>query len=411
MTARQAAGSCDARRAVTATMRGIGVDMNWDPTPCTPDDLMVLDWLRTPVWVVDLAHATKWWCNRAGLDLWNSPSREEWVGRNATNRPSEATMIRMDTMRRRFECGEVATERWTFYPDGVAPVVAECRASGIKIADRRGEPGRLAMLIEARPLTADETYPSERRSYEALRYLSELVSYYADAGEALLRNPAATRALGDIAAPGRAGDQLRASFVDPGQADVLRARVEGDGVYRADVLIRTVDGERWFETVARGTLDPVTGKRGLLVTQLDIADRLARVDELERSRQQLAAQAEELRRLAAPVMRVGPGVLALPLIGRLDVRRLDVAVAALLQRTVAEPVVRVVLDLTGAEFDPTAAAALARLISVLRLRGVAAALSGVTPRLAQACVHDGLDLGGVPCFPSLEDALQSRTYA
>jgi len=93
------------------------------------------------------------------------------------------------------------------------------------------------------------------------------------------------------------------------------------------------------------------------------------------------------------------------------VRRLDVAVAALLQRTVAEPVVRVVLDLTGAEFDPAAAAALARLISVLRLRGVAAALSGVTPRLAQACVHDGLDLGGVPCFPSLEDALQSRTHA
>jgi len=266
-------------------------------------------------------------------------------------------------------------------------------------------------LIEARPLTADETYPSERRSYEALRYLSELVSYYADAGEALLRNPAATRALGDIAAPGRAGDQLRASFVDPGQADVLRACVAGDGVYRADVLVRTVDGERWFETVARGTLDPVTGKRGLLVTQLDIADRLVRVDELERSRQQLAAQAEELRRLAAPVMRVGPGVLALPLIGRLDVRRLDVAVAALLQRTVAEPVVRVVLDLTGAEFDPAAAAALARLISVLRLRGVAAALSGVTPRLAQACVHDGLDLGGVPCFPSLEDALQSRTHA
>lgn len=382
--------------------------MNWDEAPCIPEDLAILDRLRTPTWIVDLAHATKWWCNRAGLAMWNSPSREEWCSRNSTNRPSEATMIRMDTMRRRFEAGEVATERWTFYPDGAAPVVAECRASGIVVADGRGEPGRLAMLIEARPLTADETYPSERRSYEALRYLDELVSYYADTGEALLRNPAATRALGDVAPSGRVDDQLRASFVDPAQADVVRASVEADRVYRADVLVRTVDGERWYETVARGTLDPVTGRRGVLVTQLDIADRLARVEELERSREQLAAQAEEMRRLAAPVMRVGPGVLALPLIGRLDADRLEAAVAALMQRTVAEPTTRVVLDLTGAEFDAAAAAGLARLIAVLRLRGVAAALSGVTPRLAQACVHDGLDLGGVPCFPSLEDALQAR---
>ncbi len=381
--------------------------MDTDATPCIPDDLAALDHLRTPTWIVDLARAEKWWCNRAGLALWNSPSRDEWVARNATNRPSEATLTRMEIMRRRFERGEVATERWTFYPDGASPVVAECKASGIVVADRHGEPGRLAMLIEARLLGADETYPSERRSYEALRYLGEMVSYYGDTGEALLRNPSAIRALGDLAPAGESSDQLLASFEDPAQAAALRACIATGQVFRADVLVRTVAGPRWFDTEARHTPDPVTGVQGVLVTQREIEERRAHVEELERSRGLLAAQAEALRVLAAPVMRVGPGVLALPLIGRLDRERVDASLAALTQRTAAGQIVRVVLDLTGAEVDAAAAEGLLRIVRVLRLQGVAAALSGVTPRLAQACVRDGLDLGGLTCFQSLEDALRA----
>jgi rsbT co-antagonist protein RsbR len=187
----------------------------------------------------------------------------------------------------------------------------------------------------------------------------------------------------------------------------LRACVATGDVYRADVLVRTVAGARWFDTEARHTPDPVTGAQGVLVTQRDIAERRAHVEELERSRGLLAAQAEALRVLAAPVMRVGPGVLALPLIGRLDRERVEASLAALTQRTTAERVVRVVLDLTSAEVDAAAAEGLLRIVRVLRLQGVAAALSGVTPRLAQACVRDGLDLGGLTCFQSLEEALRA----
>jgi anti-anti-sigma regulatory factor/PAS domain-containing protein len=380
-----------------------------DPsTPCTTDDLSVLDRVRTPMWIVDLPHAGRWWCNRAGLALWNSPALEEWMGRSAKHPPSEATLTRMDNLRRRFERGEVTTERWTFYPDGAATVVAECRASGLLIADRRGDPGRLAMLVEARPLGADEIHPTERRGYEALRHIGELVSLYAATGEALLRNPAALRALGHPVAAGETSDQLLAGFADPAQVAELRAAVADGRVYRADARVRTPDGERWFDTEARTVLDPVTGAPGVLVTQRDIAERRAHLEELERSRTLLAVQAEELRNLAAPVIRVGPDVLALPLIGRLDPGRIQVALGALLERTAGERVAHVVLDLTGAaDIDAAAAAALLRVLRVLKLQGVTPALSGIQPGLAHTLLAAGLDLGGVACYQTLEHALRA----
>jgi rsbT co-antagonist protein RsbR len=371
-------------------------------TPCLRESLRELDRLRTPTWIVDLELGEKWWCNRAGLTLWNAASLDEWIGRNATNVISEATRTRLHNLRRRFDRGEVSTERWTFYPDGIDPVVAEVQVSGVVIADAPGEPGRMAMLVEARPLRGDEVDPAERRGYEALRYLGEPISYYGPDGEALMRNPAAIRAFGDCGA----GDQLLASFVDPAQAAELRAALAGSAVWRADVLARTTAGEQWFDTEARASLDPVTGNYGVLVTQRDISERRAHLEELERRGQLLAAQAEELRHLAAPVLRLGPGVLALPLIGALDRARIDVALAALLARTGREPVKRVVLDLTGAAaVDLAAADGLLRIVRVLQLQGVTPALSGIHPELAQAIVRGGLELGGVRCFQSLADAL------
>lgn len=376
--------------------------MATEPIPCLRDSLRELDRLRTPTWIVDLEHGDKWWCNRAGLQLWNAADLDEWVARNASNTISEATRTRLHNLRVRFERGEVANERWTFYPDGVAPVVADVQVSGIVVADAAGEPGRMAMLVEARQLQRDEIDPSERRGYEALRYLGELVSYYGEGGAALMRNPAAIRAFGDLGA----GDLLLASFVDPAQVAELRQTLADGAVYRADVLARTGEGEQWFDTEARASLDPVTGKLGVLVTQRDISERRAHLEELERRGRLLAAQAEALRHLAAPVMRVGPGVLALPLIGALDQARIEVALAALLARTGQERVSRVVLDLTGAAaVDAAAAAGLLRIVRVLQLQGVTPTLSGIHPELARAIVGAGLDLGGVRCHATMADAL------
>lgn len=373
------------------------------PRVYTLEDLAVFDTMSTLVWVVDFERGARRWVNLACLPLWNTTDRDELLAR-PTEPPSETSRTRLDALRRRFQQGLRSIDRWTIYPDGAPPFVAECRSSGIYIAARRGDPGELSMLIEARLLGPEEQDPLERRSVEALRYLGELVSFYGPDGDAVMRNPAAVRALGDVAPGVRFADEL----LDPAQAAAARAQLAERRPFRADTRVRTGDGERWVDTEARPILDPVTGKPGIVVTQRDISERRAHLAAIEVSHHQLAAQAEELRRLAAPVMQVGRGVLALPLIGALDRARIDVALAAVSARAAAGPIARVLLDLTGAAaVDAEAAAALARLVRVLRLQGMAPAFSGIRPQLARAIAAAGLDLAGTPCFGSLEDALQA----
>lgn len=370
-----------------------------------PDDLALFDILSTPVWIVDLERGHQWWANLACVPMWGAESREQLLAASAAGPgPSPTSRLRLEQLRRRLERGERAVDRWTLYPDHARPFVAECRQQGIRIADGPGEPVRLGMLVEARVLGDAEAELQDRRGIEALRYLGELVSLYGDAGEVLMRNPAAVAALGDVGPY----DAFAASFVDPSQAPELRRRLAGEPV-RLDVEVRTTTGARWYDTAIRRSLDPVTGAPALLVTQTDITERRAHLAELERNRQQIAAQADALLHLAAPVIRVGARVLALPLIGALDRQRVDVALAALLDHTGRGRVDRVVLDLTGAAVDDAeVAAGVLRIVRVLRLQGVAAALSGVRPPLARAIVDAGVDLSEVRCHQSLEHALADR---
>lgn len=358
------------------------------------DELGALDLLASPVWIVDLDLGARTWVNLACLPLWRVASREELLARPVVP-PSPTSRTRLDALRRRFEQGHVSIDRWTIYPDEAPPFIADTKSRGIFVARPDGPP-RFSMLIEARLVGPDEVDPLERRSVEALRYLGELVSFYAEDGAAIMRNPAAVRALGD---PAR-GDQFAAAFADPAQAAEARERLARGETYRADTLLATADGPQWFETEARVALDPATGKPGLLVTQRDIRERRARSE-------RLAAQTEALRTLAAPVIRVAPGTLALPLVGALDQERIDVALAVLLAHSGGESITRVVIDLTGADvIDAAVAAGLLRIVRVLRLRGVSPAFSGIRPALARAIVEADLDLAGVRCHQSLADALR-----
>lgn len=369
------------------------------------EELHTLDVLRAPVWIFDLDHAVKWWANLAAVTLWGAASRELLLIRNSAHVMSEATRTRLAVYRRCFERGETAQERWTFYPDGQAPMVAACTCSGVWIDDGSGGPGRLAMLVEARPLAAWEVDPLERRSVEVLRHVGEPVTLYTPEGRVLLRNPAALRAFGELEAVPKDSDALALSFAAP--ADVATARAAMDGeVRRFDARVRTAEGERLHSIEARRTLDPISGKDALLVCSRDLGERVAYEAALERSRLQLSAQAEELGRLAAPVLRVGAGVLVLPLIGRVDGARMEVALAALLPRIAADQARAVIFDLTGAMFvDIETAAALQRALGMLRLLGCVAAVAGVLPGLAQLLVETGAQLG-VRTYPSVEGALR-----
>ncbi|HEY0137799.1 MAG TPA: STAS domain-containing protein, partial [Nannocystis sp.] len=203
------------------------------------------------------------------------------------------------------------------------------------------------------------------------------------------------------------GDQLAVCLGGLDIATQARARLASGAVFRADVRVDTPTGEHWFDTVVRRSLDPVTGQPAVLVTQRDVTERRAELRELEHSRELLAGQAQALRVLAAPVIEIGPGVLAMPLIGRLDHARVEVALAALVGAA-GERASHVVLDLTGADAaDLAGTGGLVRVVRVLRLRGIRVALSGIRPALARALVDADLDLTGLACFATVADALAS----
>ncbi len=162
--------------------------------------------------------------------------------------------------------------------------------------------------------------------------------------------------------------------------------------------------ERWFEFSGAASGD------GLSLTWRDVSDRVADRRVLEDSRRRLAAQAEELRRLAASPLRIGPGIVAVPLSGRIDAPRLAAAQAAIERESGRGRVATVVFDVTGVEaLDAEAAAAIRRTSAALGLQGIAARVAGVRAELARALVLAGVDLGGLSFHASLADALALGT--
>ncbi|WAS93483.1 STAS domain-containing protein [Nannocystis punicea] len=133
-------------------------------------------------------------------------------------------------------------------------------------------------------------------------------------------------------------------------------------------------------------------------------------------RQQLEARAEELahqqselvQALSTPVIAVWPGVLALPLVGRVDDERAATITAVLLERVTAERATHVILDLTGVgTIAGNTMPALLRMVRAIGLLGASCLLTGISPPVAQQIVALGATAGGasVRALAQLSDAL------
>jgi rsbT co-antagonist protein RsbR len=103
---------------------------------------------------------------------------------------------------------------------------------------------------------------------------------------------------------------------------------------------------------------------------------------------------------------VWKGILALPLIGRIDDARIRAGLQGIQARAAREEIKVVLLDLTGAEgVGADAADSIRRLIRSLALQGIGSRVVGVRATLARTLVGEGIDLGTVPLHASLADAL------
>ena len=134
---------------------------------------------------------------------------------------------------------------------------------------------------------------------------------------------------------------------------------------------------------------------GLLTTE---AHQTAREDLIER-------QQQEMLRLSTPVVSLWTGILALPVIGMLDSRRMQVVMESLLQKIAETGADVVILDMTGVPMvDALVMEHLLKLIAAARLMGVDCMISGVRPQIAQTLVSLAIDMRHVTTKATLADA-------
>jgi anti-anti-sigma factor len=120
------------------------------------------------------------------------------------------------------------------------------------------------------------------------------------------------------------------------------------------------------------------------------------------------AQQEDLRSLSVPILEAAPGVLLLPLVGRMDAARADHIADRLLHAIAARAARAVLLDLTGlSTVDTASMAALAAITRATTLMGARCLLSGVSPESALQMVDLHVRLGGVSIFASASAALST----
>lgn len=118
-------------------------------------------------------------------------------------------------------------------------------------------------------------------------------------------------------------------------------------------------------------------------------------------------QAETIRALSAPVLEVGEGVVAMPIIGSLDEKRAKLMTSTLLAWVEERETRYAILDLTGLEdVDTETAMHLVQVCKALRLLGARVVVCGLRGRVAQELAGLGADLSAIQTLPSLRSALQ-----
>lgn len=237
------------------------------------------DALKRPIWMFDPSALRGVYANAAALELWGSDSLDALLARDFSQM-SPAVLARTERLARETANGETLSEHWTFYPNG-RPLTVTALISTHWLDD-----GTPVLLFEAAPI---EVESEERRAVEALRHTSTLISLFDSEGRPLFSNPAAFAAYGSSTHP------FEARFAQPERAQpILAAALSGD--LAADVCeIVTREGPRWHHLDIRPAIDPVTGHLGLILTEIDVTERVL-AEQARAAAEQKTAMAEARQR-------------------------------------------------------------------------------------------------------------------
>jgi rsbT co-antagonist protein RsbR len=121
----------------------------------------------------------------------------------------------------------------------------------------------------------------------------------------------------------------------------------------------------------------------------------------------LAEQRQTIAELQTPVIQVWDGILALPIVGRLDTARAQAMNEALLEKIVATGSEVVIIDITAVPGVDTAVARhLLETVAAARLLGAEVLIVGLSAHVAMTLVQLGIDLSGVTTRTTLARGLE-----
>jgi rsbT co-antagonist protein RsbR len=194
---------------------------------------------------------------------------------------------------------------------------------------------------------------------------------------------------------------------------VVRA-LAGETVRNATMRIRTQKrpDAAWLEVSARPLADgtAVAIFRDVTPERMAQDTRAARRQELAAREAQNAELVDRLRltldALSTPVLEVGPGILAVPVIGVVDTQRGATMSEKILSEVMRTKANHVVIDLTGvAIIDTSTADRILKLGTALRFLGAECVVSGIQPAVAQTLVAIGVDISVMVPRRDLQHAL------
>ncbi|MBZ5712293.1 STAS domain-containing protein [Nannocystis pusilla] len=152
-----------------------------------------------------------------------------------------------------------------------------------------------------------------------------------------------------------------------------------------------------YTVILRDERDAITHYFGYI---MDITDQ---VEQMSR----LRAQEQVIERMSSPVLQVGRGVLAVPVLGTLHGDRAARVTDDLLSAISRSGARTAILDLTGLqEIDTATIESLLRTSRAVGLLGCRCVLSGISPVVATLIVRLGLEAQSLTTVATLQDALE-----
>lgn len=369
-----------------------------EPAPPCPEERTfkaVVDGTSDFIGIVDLAGGNALYVNPAGMEMLGCTGQDyRTLNLDEYRTPASAARVEQEVipaaLRGSMWEGETEIRR----ADGTIIPVSQVLFT---LRDAAGTPEALVTIT--RDISELKRYELELRQFKSLvESTTDFVRISDLQGGTIYLNKAG------LAMVGRAGQDYRTlsagDFIDSASFTPIGSGVRDHGVWLGETDLIHADGRKV----------PVSCVVTLIHDEAGAPQAYASIARDTSIHRRMSELEEELHVLSTPILEVWEGVLALPVLGRLNEARASRMMEALLAAIVQGRSRFAILDLTGLEgIDTSTAHHLLRMIAAVSLLGSRCVLSGISASIAQALIQLGVDMPAVRSFRSLREALRFAT--